>query len=325
MTSLRSLLTSLSPLFLVTSLVGTTGCLQGEDENEDGIDDSFGGGKADAFGVSEGSPDAIGVVAIVNTGSLEDLDGAAGLASSAAKAIIHHRQGGDRKDGTADDDLIDNLAELDGIPYVGPMSFKLLLDHARASGAVPSNDPFDPDFCKSDFALTTGQIRGTLPEGETVVRLQKYMAGIKVRHRTCVTPDNCPAWEDGSWPKMFTVEGGEAEATLAIPAAGLQADPAIGFATDGRPVVALFGEVQVGETMPTPAQLNIQCTPAAQSTDDNAPLQFATCQAYLGDKALFMLGTAKSGDGSIGSRCMQIRSTVVDVSTEREMVYFARY
>jgi hypothetical protein len=324
MTSLRSLLTTVSPMFLVASLVGTTGCMQGE--GEDGVDDSFlAGGKADAFGVEEASPDAIGVVALVNTGSLEDLDGAAGLSASAAKAIIHHRQGGDRKDGTADDDLIDSLAELDGIPYVGPMTFKLLLDHSRATGLVPSNDPFDPTFCKSDYALTMGMVRGALMEGETVVRLTKNMAGIRVRTRTCVTPDNCPAWVNGAAPKMFTVEGGDAEATLTIPAAGLQAEPQVGIAADGRAVMALFADVAVGDTTPTTAALSIQCLPEALAADDVTPLQFVQCQAYLGDKGLFMLGTAKSVDGSIGGHCMQVRSSVVEGATEREMVYFARY
>jgi hypothetical protein len=312
-------------MFLVASLVGGTGCVQ--DEGEDGVDDSFlGGGKADAFGVEEASPDAIGVIAVVNTGSLEDLDGAAGLSSSAAKAIIHHRQGGDRTDGTADDDLIDTLAELDGIPYVGPMTFKLLLDHSRATGLAPSNDPFDPTFCKSDYALTMGMVRSALMQGETVVRLTKHMAGVRVRTRTCVTPDNCPAWVNGAEPKMFTIDGEQGEASLTIPAAGLQAEPAAGIAADGRAVMALFADVPVSDVaMPATGTLSVQCTPAALAADDVTPLQFAQCQAYVGEKPLFMLGTAKSVDGSIGGHCMQIRSSVTEGATEREMVYFARY
>src|SRR4029079_14800084 len=117
-----------------------------------------GNGKADAFGVAEGSPDAIGVLSIVNNATEEQLHNDALLSANTVKAIIHHRQGGDRMDFTEDDDLIQTLSELDGIPYVGPMAFKLLLDEARAKGAVPSPDPFSDKFCGLDYAITPGQL-----------------------------------------------------------------------------------------------------------------------------------------------------------------------
>lgn len=118
---------------LFTALSMSAGCVAG-DEESDGIDDSFlGEGKADAFGVREGSTDALAVLAMLRTASVEELDDGAELASHAAKAIVRHRQGPDRTDGTEDDDRIESLTELDAIPYVGPIAFRLLLDYARAT------------------------------------------------------------------------------------------------------------------------------------------------------------------------------------------------
>src|SRR6185503_11527836 len=210
------------PLFAFAStlVLGLVGCVA--DEAEDGINDSFiGNGKSDAFGVAEDSPDAIGVLSVLQIASLEELDNQVGLSSNTAKAIIHHRQGGDRKDRTADDDLIDSLTELDAIPYVGPMAFRLLLDHARAEGAVPSSDPFDPNFCGWDYAMTNGVHRYFLPEGTPAALVPTTLGGIRVRTRVCVTPDNCPAWVPGSVPDMFVLEGEQTPTQVKIPAMGV--------------------------------------------------------------------------------------------------------
>ena len=115
------------PLFFGFAIVGAVACAQDLDV-EDGEGDRFGSGKADG-GVEEGSPEARGVLALVNDGEVgvEELDVAAGLSSRAARNIIEYRDGGER---------FDDLAELDAIPYVGPATLEQLVGYARETGRV---------------------------------------------------------------------------------------------------------------------------------------------------------------------------------------------
>jgi len=313
MTTLRSVLSSL----LVVALGACAA-----DDGGDGIDDSFlSGGKADAFGVSEGSVDAVGVIYLVNTATLGDLTGPTMLSANAAKAILHHRQGGDRMDGTSDDDLIDTLEELDGIPYVGPMSFKLLLDQARAIGAVPSSDPFSQDFCKSDFALSADQVRAAVPQGAQSVKLNKSVGGVRVRSRVCVTPDNCPEWHSGATPDMF-VTGTQMPATVDIPVTGLDADPGFDIPSDGNLYFAMWAAPSAAT--PTAPALTLQC---ASMADAKGALDLTTCQVFLGNDALFLNGPAPTSEGAIGARCAQLLGHVVDSTGTRqnEITFYARY
>jgi hypothetical protein len=103
-------------------LIATSGC-----ENEtDGPDDSFlTDGKADDQGVQEGSPEAHGVLAVANQESLSTLREDVGLSSRAAENIVSSRP-------------FETLAELDAVPFVGPVAFSLLLDYARQNGYVVS-------------------------------------------------------------------------------------------------------------------------------------------------------------------------------------------
>ncbi|HTL36042.1 MAG TPA: hypothetical protein VL326_23085 [Kofleriaceae bacterium] len=92
----------------------------------DGRDDSFlAGGKTDS-GISEGSPEAVGVLAVVNGLSEDQLRDDVGLSDSAATNIAAH---------TA---KFTTLAELDAVPYVGAVAFRNLLEYARANGYVDS-------------------------------------------------------------------------------------------------------------------------------------------------------------------------------------------
>jgi len=89
----------------------------------DGRDDSFlAGGKTDS-GISEGSPEAAGVLAVVNSLNEDQLRDDVGLSDQAASHIAAH--------GT-----FTTLAELDAVPYVGSIAFKKLLAYARANGYV---------------------------------------------------------------------------------------------------------------------------------------------------------------------------------------------
>lgn len=310
-------------LLLFTS-VGSA-CISEEGEDGDGIDDSFAGdGKSDAFGVAEGSPDAIGVLSLVNSATLEQLDNDAGLASNAAKALIRHRQGADRKDGTEDDDLIDTLVELDAVPYVGPIAFRLLLDEARLTGHVPSADPFDANFCGSDFGVTTAGIRAALPPGATEAALPTTTAGIRVRSRVCVTPTDCPSWVAGPPARsMFVVDGTETEPGLAFPAAGVEAHAGIALTSDGRPVVLFEADVPLaaGGT----GFFGIQSFPKEIPAADAAIVPDGYANTLDG-KVLAMTGVDSGSTIRFGGRCTQIViRRVVDQVFQREIVYFARY
>jgi N-acetylneuraminic acid mutarotase len=107
---------------------------------EDGRDDSFlGSGKADTGGIAEGTPEAIGVLKLANTASYEVLSdpGEVGLSQRAADNIIAYRIGDDGIGGTADDATFQTLAQLDAIPFIGPIAFQRLLKYAQSHGFVP--------------------------------------------------------------------------------------------------------------------------------------------------------------------------------------------
>jgi hypothetical protein len=322
---MTSLLLRSFSLALLATVAGSAGCMDSGEE-EDGIDDSFvGDGKSDAFGIAEGSPEALGVLAIVRNATREQLDNDAMLSSNTAKAIVNHRQGGDRVDGTDDDNPIDSLTELDKIPYVGPMAFELLLDFARANNAIPSADPFSDTFCGLDRHVTMGQFRDAVGT-DTAIRLESSVAGVRVRTRVCVTPDNCPAWQQGaSDAKMFMVEGAMEHTVLDIPAAGLVVTPGLSLATDGRPVVWFAGAVQVAEgTTTRSAELSLQCYPAAVPADD-APLGLAACHQLLDDKFLDVTGTDAGSTVLMGEHCAQMIIRRTELGAQREVVFFARY
>jgi hypothetical protein len=326
MTTLHKLLTHSFALLATVA----TGCMDSGEEG-DGIDDSFiGDGKSDAFGIAEGSPDALGVIAVLRTASYEELDNEAMLSANAAKAILNHRQGGDRKDGTADDDVIDSLTELDGIPYVGPMAFKLLLDHARAKGAVPSADPFSDDFCGLDYAVTMGQVRAVLGSDSAIV-LQASTSGMRVRTRVCVTPDNCPAWEQGSAPiglpagQMFMVDGDTQHTAVNVPAAGIEATPGVALATDGRPILWFGTTVQAGDgTSARSAELDLQCYPGEVPTDESI-VSLPGCHMMLDEKVLHATGAEAGSVARFGERCAQVILRRQELGAQREVVFFARY
>jgi hypothetical protein len=300
---------------LVALIAGCAGT-----EEQDGIDDNFlNDGKSDAFGISETSPEAVAVLGMLRTATLLDLDNTAMLSSTAAKSIIRHRQGGDRKDDTADDDPIDTLAELDEIPYVGPMAFRLLLDHARAIGAVPPSNPFDPEFCKGDWALTMAQIRATLA-GEQAVHITTQSGGFRARNRVCVTPDNCPEWVSGSIPGMFTHDGTTA-ASLVIPAEGFEGQLYVTLDAAGIPAVIVGAEL-AGED---PKWLTMECATETKPADEQAPLTLNKCSMFFDDKPLFgMTGTAQ-GEVVIGTKCARTTFTFSDGYKQRQIVSFARY
>ncbi|MGE0548412.1 MAG: phospholipase D-like domain-containing protein [Kofleriaceae bacterium] len=150
-----ALLGSLGALAVsVVSVAAGPGCMTAPSDIEDGETDGFPSGKADG-GIDEGSPEALGVLALVNDAAttVTVLDGDAGLSVRVAKNIVRHRQGGDAADGTGDDDRFDTLAELDAIPYVGPAALNALLEYARERGLIGSSGAANIDVI---FSPQTG-------------------------------------------------------------------------------------------------------------------------------------------------------------------------
>ena len=101
-----------------------------------------------AEGASESDSDeakAEAVLLLVNDSAvaLEDLDDGARLDARAALNIIEHRNGADGIAGTADDDNIDSISELDDLGYVGQTALERLTEYAVAQGyldLVPGSD-----------------------------------------------------------------------------------------------------------------------------------------------------------------------------------------
>lgn len=108
------------------------GCMASQAEDSDSIDDQFvGDGKTDS-GISEDSPEAVAVLRLVNFASFQVLDDTIGLDVRAAHNIINFRSGDDDTAGTDDDETFTTLAELDAIPYIGPVAFDKLVAFSQS-------------------------------------------------------------------------------------------------------------------------------------------------------------------------------------------------
>ena len=128
----------------------------------DGPDDSFlgggsSGGKADTGGVVEGSPDALAVLALVNSADVATLHDGAGLDARAASNIVAYR---------LDDEQFDTLKELDAVPYVGPAAFAKLLAYAKAHppATPPTPSGWTSSLPSGPFAI---DVQVTFPATES--------------------------------------------------------------------------------------------------------------------------------------------------------------
>jgi DNA uptake protein ComE-like DNA-binding protein len=94
--------------------------------------------------IEEGSPEAVGVIGLLNDASttLTVLDVDAKLDARAAQNLIAHRDGPDARFGTADDDRFDTIAEIDAVSYVGDSALQALVGYAQANGWIPAGDDF---------------------------------------------------------------------------------------------------------------------------------------------------------------------------------------
>ena len=166
---------------LSTLVVSVPGCV--DDEIEDGEAEAFPGGKADG-GIDEGSPEALGVLALVNDAQLTapSLKSAAHVTARVANNIVKHRNGADGVAGTADDDRFDTLAELDAIPYVGPSTLEALLGAARDKGLVNAGARievlFSPQVAASSHNARIAQLIRTAQKSIDIAIYSYSDAGI---------------------------------------------------------------------------------------------------------------------------------------------------
>ena len=146
-------LTSLTAILLAT-LAALPACTD-EADIEDGADDAFPSGKADG-GFDEGSPEALGVLALVNdsTTTAASLKAGAHITARVAGNIVNHRLGADKAASTADDDLYDTLHELDAIPYVGPKTLDALVAMATDKGLVHAGPKISVIFSPQPAAMS---------------------------------------------------------------------------------------------------------------------------------------------------------------------------
>ncbi len=120
---MRSFQTRLVALTLLSPLVACGGAADGPEGDPENA--SFGGGKADGLMTD---CERIEVLKFVNEStSTVDRLGDVDVRSNAAESIVAHRAGPDGKLGTRDDDRIDDLAELDAIAFVGPVTLDNLI------------------------------------------------------------------------------------------------------------------------------------------------------------------------------------------------------
>ena len=115
-------LTSLSPVSGCTSPSGDEPL---DPENECALC----AGKEDAHGVRRGSYEALGILAVVNSASFDELDLLARLNARAARNIVDWRTG---------NGPYTSIEQLDTVFFVGAATFAALLRYAEEQGLVPS-------------------------------------------------------------------------------------------------------------------------------------------------------------------------------------------
>lgn len=166
-----------------------TACVEEELPAEDPIDEAFldESGKDDAYGISDKSPEGLGILQLVNRGYYSELQ-KAGIGQNALREIWNHRDGTDNLASSADDDLFNDLAELDSLPYVGRGAIQKLLAYAQANGYVSPN-PFEANACTGS-PLTLARLQEVTQNGTA-----KFPTGATwMRERRCNGALGCSAW-----------------------------------------------------------------------------------------------------------------------------------
>jgi hypothetical protein len=133
-------------------------------------------------GLTEGAPEALGVLRVANESSLATLSSSngAGIPSRTAKSVVAVRSGPDGQEPTADDRPFATLKQLFAVRYVGKVTVDRLLAYAKAHGYVKLDDP---------MPSCPGQ--GRMPAAELFFRSgqESYFT------RTCGSFGACSPWK----------------------------------------------------------------------------------------------------------------------------------
>ncbi|MCA9653693.1 MAG: hypothetical protein H6712_14410 [Myxococcales bacterium] len=89
----------------------------------------------------EDTPLAYGMLRVANELDFDALDVDVALDRRSATSIIAHRAGADELLGTADDDYVDSIAELDSLYWMGPANIWRIQSYAMTEGYVPGALP----------------------------------------------------------------------------------------------------------------------------------------------------------------------------------------
>ena len=109
-------------------------------------------------GINEGTPEAKGVLQVMNTVDENTLVSGVGFGSTterpAAHALITARNGHDGVLGSPDDVLFTTLAQIDAFKNVGPVQFRKLLAWAKSHNLIPAG----PCTWAGNFETQLGQV-----------------------------------------------------------------------------------------------------------------------------------------------------------------------
>lgn len=330
MTSHHSLTVALA--FLLTGACVATN----ESIADDPEDDSFlgGGGKGDAAGIAEGSPEAGGVLRVANELGEEDVPEDLALGPRAADAIVAFRAGADGLVGTSDDRIIDTLTTLDAIPWVGTTAFSAMLTYARAHGYLAAAGPWESGYCGADLSMTKDQMLGLFAPGlSTAVLTNKFKWG--VRSRTCNAQTGCSTWYDGG-DTVYFQSGGLYAVNVGFYETGEDTTARLSLRTDasGAPVTDLAIETRrlnwsVNRYERTPDVVRASFTSIAPRT------AVTNGDVSIGNVHDIRLGLPGSTPpdrlgGTWGAHCMRLvqhhsATDSAGVTVESEMVVYGRY
>ena len=126
----------------------------------------------------EGTPEGVGLLDFLNaestTFSMLDVDVA--LDRRAAGNLIAHRDGGDRKWGTSDDDVFSDVEEVDRVRFVGEKSLVRMVLFAARDGWVPGAEDILGVYDGVSFTVTEAEYTVELANSASAVYLDETLA-----------------------------------------------------------------------------------------------------------------------------------------------------
>ena len=103
---------------------------------------------------AENTPEAYGMLRVANELTFEQLDDDVALNRRSATSITEFRAGADELLGTADDQYIATIAELDALYWMGPANLWRVLNYATLEGYIPAALPAPSCEAELDDAIT---------------------------------------------------------------------------------------------------------------------------------------------------------------------------